>query len=238
MGAISRQEDRIRHAVRLRRAERAARTREDILPVRTALETEIGPTVARATAARLLGVSQTALDRWIARGDIPTVVTRSGRRAVPRHALIELIEAVEERGRLAEERHPLASVLRERRTRAERSDVRSLLGDLEDRFHEVGHRAAELRGLAYHRAVAQALNDQVILDARDRLCRWRAEGRIDPRYARAWQEILELPTTQISQLIAEDTSTARDLRQSSPFAGTLTEPERRLVLDAVDETHA
>jgi hypothetical protein len=183
----------------------------------------------------LLGVSQTAIDRWIGRGDIPAVVTVTGRREVPRHALVELIEALEERRRIDEDRRPLASLLRERRAQAERIDVASLLGGLERETRNGGHRAAELRGLAYHRAVAGALNDQVIRDARDRLSRWRAEGRIDPRYAREWEEILDQPTAQISQLIAEDTPRARDLRQSSPFAGTLTEPERQLVLHAVGQ---
>jgi hypothetical protein len=73
-------------------------------------------------------------------------------------------------------------------------------------------------------------------DAEDRLARWRSQARIDPRYARQWQKILAKPHAQIARLIGADTPRMRDLRQSSPLAGALSEPERRRVLAAVDET--
>lgn len=239
MPVIAERERLVDNLIRLRKAERAPPAREDIAAVRADLERMAGPTLTRAMTARLLGVSQTALDRWVATGDIPVLVTRSGRRETPLRALLELIEAVGER-RLANprDRHPLGSVLRERRSAAERMNVSGLLRSTELRRGEDGHRGAELRALAYHRAVAQRLDATIVQDARDRLARWRSQARIDPRYAWRWDEVLAMALAQIARLIGEDTPRMRDLRQSSPFAGALSEHERRRVLALVDETPA
>jgi hypothetical protein len=222
--------------LRLRRAERLSPAHDDLATVRANLERMVGPTVTRAMAARLLNVSQTALDRWAATGDVPVVIARSGHRETPLYALVELIEAVRER-RLAnpEDRHPLGSVLRERRSQADLLRTSTLLSTADRRRRGGdGHRPAELRGLAYHRAVAQRLDGEIVRDARRRLARWRTQGRISPRYAQQWEEILGGTPTRIARLIGRDTPHMRDLRQSSPFAGTLSEPERRRVLAAVD----
>lgn len=229
MNAIEEKERLVGNVVRLRRAERAMPHSEDIAVVRADLERAIGPTVTRAMAARLLGVSQTALDRWITSGDVPAVITPLGRREVPSHALIELVEAVDEHRRADGGRHALASVLRRRRSDAERLDPRTILPDAARRG--TGHRGAELRGLAYHRAISQRLDERVVEEARRRLRRWLAAGRIDPRYAARWEAVLAQPPARIADLIGDDTPSARELRQSSPFAGTLTEQERRRVLE-------
>jgi hypothetical protein len=244
MSAIAQKERLVSGVIRLRRAERAegvSPARDDIAAVRVDLERMAGPTVTRAMAARLLGVSQTALDRWIATGDVPTLITRAGRREAPLHALIELTEAVREH-RLVNphDRHPLGSVLQARRSEAERLSTTTLLTEAERRRRDRdgGHRDAELRSLAYHRAVAQHLDERIVRDAQDRLTRWRSQVRIDPRYAQQWQKILAKPPSQIARLISTDTPRMRNLRQSSPFAGALSEPERRRALAAVDETPA
>jgi hypothetical protein len=172
------------------------------------------------------------LERWIQRGDIPTVLTPRGRRAVPLGALLELAEEVERR-RDDSVRFPLAAVLEERRARADDLDLEKLL-PLEERGPpEAGHRGAELRSLAYHRAVAQRLDDQVISAARDRVRRWRADGKLHSDYADRWEELLSRPTSEIAAVIAENSAVGRDLRQTSPFAGVLSEPERRRILEAV-----
>jgi hypothetical protein len=224
----------LNNVVRLRRAEQLSPDNEDIVAVRSDLERAVGPTVRRAMAARVLGVSQTALDRWIAQGDIPSVITRTGRREVPLHALVDLIEAVDERTRTSDDRHPLASVLRQRRSDAEQLDPRTILPRRYRRTgRERGHRGAELRSLAYHRAVAQRLDNRIVEDALHRVRQWRAAGKIDPRYADQWEEILSWPLPRMAKLISQDGQRARDLRQNSPFAGVLNERERRRVLDVV-----
>jgi hypothetical protein len=139
MSAIAERERLISDVARLRRAERtSASAREDIAAVRANLERMAGPTVTRAVAARLLGVSQTALDRWVAAGDVPVLVTPTGRHELPLRWLVESIEAIRER-RLShpDDRHPLGSVLRARRSDAQRLDTSTLLeradrGDSDD----------------------------------------------------------------------------------------------------------
>lgn len=223
------QETLIRDLARLRSVLRR-RHDDDVAAVDDDLSRAAGPSVRRAAAARLLGVSQTALDRWIASDDVPVVVTDRGRREVPSDALVELVDRVDRRRRDGA-RHPLAEELKARRTRAEKIDVARLL-PVEDPGGP--HRGAELRALAYHRAVAQSLDAATVTDARGRLRRWRQDGRIHPRYADAWAELLSRPLREIAETIARDDEQARDLRQSSPFAGALDEPARRRVLTVFD----
>ena len=219
--------------VRLRRAERRSPASEDIEAVRLDLERILGPTVARATAARRLGVSQTALDRWVASGDIPVVIGHTGRREVPLHVLLELIESVRllRASAVGAERHPLAAVLRERRSQAQPLDIDAILPIRRARH---GHAHAELQGLAYHRALAAQLDEPTIQEARHRLRRWREEERIDPRNADRWEEVLSWPPARIATFISRDSERTRQLRQSSPFAGALSETQRRQVLAAID----
>ena len=104
--------------VRLRRAERIPAVAADVRPVRRELEARLGPTLSRSRAARILGVSQTALDRWVEAGQVPVVVTPRGRREVPRQFVVELREAID--GLLAEgrRRHLLGAALAARREAA------------------------------------------------------------------------------------------------------------------------
>lgn len=208
----------VRDVARLRRAHRRHPQDEDLAAVRVDLERAAGPTIGRAATARLLGVSQTALDRWIATGDVPAVLTPAGRREVPVAVVADLLDALAERP--PEERHPLAAVLRERR------------GTTPPRVQHTapGHRAAEQRALAYHRAVARRLDDATVADALVRLRRWRDAERIHPRYADDWEALLTGSRAALRRAIAADDDAAAALRQSSPFAGTLSEPERRRVL--------
>jgi hypothetical protein len=219
--------------LRLRQAERSLPPSADIEAVRLELERILGPTVARATAARRLGVSQTALDRWVASGEIPVVLGRTARREVPLHVLLELIESVRQLRATtgAAEPHPLATVLRERRSRIQRLDIDAILPTRRPRH---GHAHAELQGLLYHRALAAQLDEPTIREARHRLRRWREEERIDPRNANRWEDILSWPPTHIAAFIGRDSERSRQLRQSSPFAGALSEAQRRQVLAATD----
>lgn len=54
--------------------------RDELRQIEVALRTQIGPSVPKRAAARLLGVSVTALDRWIDRGYLPVVAPAGGAR--------------------------------------------------------------------------------------------------------------------------------------------------------------
>jgi hypothetical protein len=229
MGVVDRRKQLFENIVRLRRAARATPSSRDIIAVRSTLEAELGPTVSRRLAASLLGVSHTALARWIKAGDIPTVHTTSGRDEVPVATLLDLYEAVEhERAAGRRSRHVLEPTMTERRDRAERLSTADLVGD--DLGKMDGHRRAELRSLAYHRALARSLSRPMIDQARHVLWSWRDQGRIDPRYADQWEALLDRPLPEIRRVLSQDTEVTRDLRQNSPLAGMLSEPERRKIL--------
>lgn len=223
-------EELLTNVVRLRNAQMTAGGSDDLRAVRSSLERRLGPTVKRALAARALGVSQPALDRWIESGDIPTVPTPQGRWEVPSRALAGLVREVEAR-KAENARYPLASVLRERRRMAETLDVASIVRTLPRRRD--GHRGPELRSLAYHRAVAQRLNPEMVQEARHLLAEWVESDKIASEYAERWSAILSRPLPAIARAISRDDQLARDLRQNSPFAGALTQPERRRLLSAV-----
>jgi hypothetical protein len=44
-----------------------------------------------------------------------------------------------------------------------------------------------------------------------------------------------MPLPEVAKAISSDTARARELRQTSPFAGALTEQERRRLVQAVEE---
>ena len=217
--------------VRLRRvigdAEGEART--DIEHALAFLEDSAPPTLNRSQAARILGVSHTAINRWIDKGDITTVPTPTGRHEVPLEQVLDLVEAARDPGR----KRGLAHAVHGQRRGAAEIDVDSLLP--RPGRTATGHRSPELRSLAYHRLVARHLDARTVDEARRRLWRWEERGRIHPRWARQWRTILEQPTEAIADVLAADTERSRALRQSSPFAGALTEHERRAVLAGVEQ---
>jgi hypothetical protein len=216
---------------RLRRAERDCGSPE-LVAVRHDLEESLGGTVSRNLAANLLGISHTALNNWISVGDVPVVISGRGRKEVPLPALLDLYERVtEERESGRRKRHPLEPPLAEKRAQAER--MRPASGPEFQAKHEDGHRRAELRSLAYHRVIAARLRRPMVEEAAQRVRRWREEGRIDPRHAKRWLGLLEQPVHEIRKVISTDDQRGRDLRQSSPFAGLLSEPERRKILQEV-----
>ena len=90
------------------------------------------------------------------------------------------------------------------------------------------HRLAEERSVAYHRAIAERLRDQpeVLEKARRRVETWLEARSEAPFYARKWAEILAGDVSSIAAFLVERSEFADELRQSSPFAGTLRPQER------------
>src|ERR1044072_2817010 len=215
-----------RNIARLRRAQRSS-PNPGAAAVRHDLEDSLGGTVSRNLASNLLGVSHTALNNWIKSGDVPVVISERGRKEVSVEILLDLHEKVsDERRRGTRRRHFLEPPLLENRKRAERMRPGRGLEIDEDTDP---HRRSELRGLAYHRALAPRLRRPMIDEAARKISRWQEEGRIDPRYAEKWRQVLAKPVPEIRRLISTDDTRGNDLRQNSPFAGLLSEPERRRI---------
>ncbi len=229
MAIVDRRQQLFEDIARLRRVGLLIPENEDLSAVRLSLERELGKTVSRRLAARLLGVSHTALERWVKRGSLPLVFTPTGRREVPVTSLLVLYEAVRSSDADAPIGRPLVAAMRSQQDSAARLSItwppHDHLEVPEDRTHQ--------RGLAYHQAVAARLRKQTVADAKYVLYRWREQRRIDPLYAQRWDHILSMPLKDIRKTITAAGADADDLRQNSPFAGALTEPERRRVLAEV-----
>lgn len=217
--------------VRLRRAERIPGAAGDVAPVRRDLESRLGATLSRSRAAHILGVSQTALDRWVAARQVPIVLTPRGRREVPRQFVIELRGAIDELIRAGQQRHLLAKALERRREAAAKiSGADDGRGAGRTTTPE-GHRTAERRALAYHELIAERLDAGMVEEARERVERLVSEGHLHPSYAKRWQAVLARPLADIARVIIADTQEGKDLRQNSPFAGVLNEQERRRIIE-------
>lgn len=229
MGVVDRKQELFENIVRLRRAGRETPGNADIAAVRATLERELGETVSRRLAARVLGVSHTALERWIGSGDLPVVYSPAGRVEVPVPALVDLRESVELDRADGPRRYALAPTMIRQRAAARRLRV----DDLQNGDRDDGHDRASARSLAYHRAVAQRLRKPMIDEARHVLCRWREQDSIDPSYAEQWERLLARPVTEVRRAIVEPSADADDLRQNSPFAGILSEPERRKIISEI-----
>ena len=219
--------------VRLREAEERSGD-SGVGEVREELEADLGGTVSRNLAADFVGVSHTALNRWIESGDVPVVPTVTGRREVPIAAVCDL------RRRVAREResggrrlHTLEPTMTEARRRAEQLRLDpSLRAELAagpvDR-----HRLSDLRSLAYHQTLAPRLSRTMVSRARIKVDRWERERRLDPRHAAEWRTLLSLPLGEVRAAISTDDERGHDLRQNSPLAGLISEPERRKIFETV-----
>lgn len=221
----------LQNIARLRRAE--GRTSDpDVAAVREDLEEELGGTVSRNLAAELLGVSHTALNRWVVSGDVPVVLTPQGRKEVPIPALLSLYERVEVVRRSGRRHlHTLEPAMTDARRRAER--MRPNLPAAEELESADRHRISDLRGLAYHRVIGPRLRRPMIEEAERKVARWEKDGKMDGRHADAWREVFNLPMKEIRKVIGADDPRGRDLRQNSPLAGLISEPERRKILESV-----
>jgi hypothetical protein len=74
-----------------------------------------------------------------------------------------------------------------------------------------------------HQAVARLTTDrpEVLDRARRKVDEWLRTGSVHAEYARAWAEILALPSPEIGDVLTRDDERMRALRQASPFAGSL-----------------
>jgi hypothetical protein len=223
----------IEDVVRLRRAERIFEAARDVRPVRRNLESRLGPTLSRSRAARILGVSQTALDRWVAAGRMPVVMTPTGRREVPRPVVVELRESIDELIRQGQQRHLLSTALSRRRDATKELDVGLVIRRRGSSVLPQGHETAERRSRAFHAVVAERLDEPMLEEASEEVERLLAEKHLHEHYAERWRRLLAGSPAEVARAITADSQKGRDLRQNSPFAGALNEEERRRIVETV-----
>src|SRR3954451_15827885 len=120
MGVVDRRMELLEHLVRLRRVSRQLPGNRDVAAVRSGIEQELGETVSQRLAGRLLGVSHTALERWTRQGDLPVVLTASGRPEIPVPSLLDLYESVEVDRAKSNSRYPLTPTMSRQREAAKR----------------------------------------------------------------------------------------------------------------------
>ena len=89
------------------------------------------------------------------------------------------------------------------------------------------HQAIDRRSLEMARRIVAKIDDDPIRaglqHAREVCTRWVERGNVP---AKEWLEILELPWTEIRQILLDDSEESRRLRQNDPFCGILTPVER------------
>ena len=85
------------------------------------------------------------------------------------------------------------------------------------------HTVAEDVSLELHRAVAERLlEDPALVErARERVAGWLKDGSVARPYAEAWRDILAGPVEAIARFLTDTGERARQMRQTSPFAGVL-----------------
>ena len=97
------------------------------------------------------------------------------------------------------------------------------------------HRLAEARSLVMHTVIAEKIqtNPALIAHAQQNRRRWRRRREAGaPGWMDEWRGILKRPQTEIAAIICEPSERGARLRQSSPFAGALSNQERKRIYDA------
>jgi len=98
------------------------------------------------------------------------------------------------------------------------------------------HQLHEMRSLRMHRLVAERYQEapvDVIRFGLENLQRWRQRG-VDYDDFGTWEKILRSNPQRLPEILCSSGEEATRLRQSSPFAGLITEESRRKILDATE----
>lgn len=97
------------------------------------------------------------------------------------------------------------------------------------------HQDIDRRSIALHQAVAEKLRQDpsLLAIALANLDSWetRGAGHAQP-YLEAWRQIIGSGVDHCLQVMVEDSERSTALRQSSPFAGVLTDAERLAIFQA------
>jgi hypothetical protein len=179
--------------------------------------------VSIGQAVKLSGKSRNTIKGWVKRRLLDGYHGRTNNELfVPRDQLLHLLDVSPIRTLSSLEDGP-------RRTKVGQSSTKPDVSR---------HRLAELRSLAMHRRIAELIEDDpaVLEKARSRVGRWldgSEYSSASPSYALRWRELLAGPQQRLLSVMTSDDEESRALRQSSPFAGILSDRERRAILHEV-----
>lgn len=98
----------------------------------------------------------------------------------------------------------------------------------------------QLRSLWLHRAVAghvATAPDSALQLARENALRFLARGPSSgsARWLRRWLQLIDHGPEPVMEMLTSTSGIAREMRQNSPFAGVLSEPERLDVLHSFQQ---
>jgi hypothetical protein len=96
------------------------------------------------------------------------------------------------------------------------------------------HMRIDERSLAMHRLVARKLRaiPALLDEARDNLRRWQKMKGSPMLTLSEWEDILNGSASRVAEFLEERSERATRLRQSSPFAGILTDAERQAIYES------
>jgi len=98
-----------------------------------------------------------------------------------------------------------------------------------------GHPHIDRRSLDMARLIVEKIDaDPGLLQiAHENLQRWsRVRGGAPPRCREEWQELLKRPWSEIRGFLLDESDEGQRLRSAHPFAGLVSEKERRRIHDA------
>jgi hypothetical protein len=179
--------------------------------------------VSIGEAIKVSGKSRNTIKGWVQRKLLDGYRSRSNHELfVPRDQLLHLLDMAPVRDRIPVTNWPRPS--------------QGL--DVKPKRPVSRHRLAELRSLAMHRRLATILEDDPVAleKARNRVRRWLDGSEYftgSTTYANRWWELLSGPRQQLLEVLTSDNEESRALRQSTPFAGILSERERKAIMDEV-----
>jgi hypothetical protein len=96
----------------------------------------------------------------------------------------------------------------------------------------VTHQLHEMRSLMMHRIVAERFHQDpvtIIEFGLSNLERWRKKG-VDCDDFEIWEEILRFTPQRLTEVFSSSSEESIRLRQSSPFAGLISEDSRQEIL--------
>ena len=98
-----------------------------------------------------------------------------------------------------------------------------------------GHPHIDRRSLEMAKLIVQKIDAEpgLVRIAHQNLQRWRrVRGGTLPRCSEEWEKLLERPWIEIREILLDESDEGQRLRSSHPFAGLVSETERRRIHDA------